>query len=301
MPEDQWHDHLASTPEQPAVAPGAADREGCYRTENLGPRCRSCRRPFEAVVGAAGQPGRADRRNPEATVLPYDAQLLDGYQAGRPLSAGQWAAVTMPTLVMCGAGTSDSGQVSPVPEPGRQRWPVSRAPPAGGAPPRPARNAAWPARTLPPPPGVPSGPPALPTEWRAGALSRSPRSLLLVLVGRVALLLAAGHRPGRPVYLGALSHPGLREHGQGDDPSPRRDPVRDADARLLQRPREARRPSGSRSPAGRRGHEKRLEPRLCRRPTALPRAARLRGPAMLRRPGGSPAERARSACGHRRP
>lgn len=38
-----------------------------------------------------------------AHTLPYDARLVADYQAGRPLPAGRWAAVTMPTLVMCGA------------------------------------------------------------------------------------------------------------------------------------------------------------------------------------------------------
>jgi pimeloyl-ACP methyl ester carboxylesterase len=37
-----------------------------------------------------------------AHTLPYDAQLVGGYQAGRPLPPGQWAAVTIPVLVMCG-------------------------------------------------------------------------------------------------------------------------------------------------------------------------------------------------------
>jgi pimeloyl-ACP methyl ester carboxylesterase len=37
-----------------------------------------------------------------AHTLPYDAKIMDGYQAGRPLPAGQWASVTMPTLVMSG-------------------------------------------------------------------------------------------------------------------------------------------------------------------------------------------------------
>ena len=72
-------------------------------------------------------------------------------------------------------------------------------------------------------------------------------------------------------------------------------------ARLAPEARQVRRPSESRSLAGRRGRGRRPEPLLCRKPTALPRAARLRGPAMPRRPGGSPAERARSACAHRRP
>jgi len=38
-----------------------------------------------------------------AHTLPYDAAITRGYQAGRPLPAGQWASVTIPTLVMCGA------------------------------------------------------------------------------------------------------------------------------------------------------------------------------------------------------
>jgi pimeloyl-ACP methyl ester carboxylesterase len=38
-----------------------------------------------------------------AHTLPYDAAIMRGYQEGRPLPAGQWASVTMPTLVMCGA------------------------------------------------------------------------------------------------------------------------------------------------------------------------------------------------------
>lgn len=37
-----------------------------------------------------------------AHTLPYDAALIEPYQSGRPLPPGQWAAVTMPTLVMCG-------------------------------------------------------------------------------------------------------------------------------------------------------------------------------------------------------
>jgi pimeloyl-ACP methyl ester carboxylesterase len=38
-----------------------------------------------------------------AHTLPYDATLLHGYQEGHPLPAGQWASVTVPVLVMCGA------------------------------------------------------------------------------------------------------------------------------------------------------------------------------------------------------
>jgi pimeloyl-ACP methyl ester carboxylesterase len=39
-----------------------------------------------------------------AHTLPYDAAIMAGYMEGRPLQAGQWESVTMPTLVMCGAG-----------------------------------------------------------------------------------------------------------------------------------------------------------------------------------------------------
>ncbi len=37
-----------------------------------------------------------------AHTLPYEALLVDGYQAGRPFPASEWAAVTAPTLVMSG-------------------------------------------------------------------------------------------------------------------------------------------------------------------------------------------------------
>lgn len=38
-----------------------------------------------------------------AHTLPYDAALMDGYMDGRPLPAGKWNHVTMPTLVIEGA------------------------------------------------------------------------------------------------------------------------------------------------------------------------------------------------------
>ena len=47
-------------------------------------------------------PGAWRRLTAVAHTLPYDLRLMDGYQAGRPLPAGQWAAVTIPVLVMCG-------------------------------------------------------------------------------------------------------------------------------------------------------------------------------------------------------
>src|SRR5258708_10612691 len=37
-----------------------------------------------------------------AHTLPYDAKLLEGYTAGKPLSRKDWGLVTMPTLVMAG-------------------------------------------------------------------------------------------------------------------------------------------------------------------------------------------------------
>jgi len=47
-------------------------------------------------------PGVWKRLTAVAHTLPYDARLLEGYQAGRPLPAGQWASITTPVLVMCG-------------------------------------------------------------------------------------------------------------------------------------------------------------------------------------------------------
>jgi pimeloyl-ACP methyl ester carboxylesterase len=47
-------------------------------------------------------PGVWKRLTAVAHTLPYDAQFAEGRQAGRPLPAGLWASVTMPTLVMCG-------------------------------------------------------------------------------------------------------------------------------------------------------------------------------------------------------
>jgi pimeloyl-ACP methyl ester carboxylesterase len=47
-------------------------------------------------------PGVWKRLTAVAPTLPYDARLVEDYQGGRPLPPGQWAAVRMPTLVMCG-------------------------------------------------------------------------------------------------------------------------------------------------------------------------------------------------------
>jgi pimeloyl-ACP methyl ester carboxylesterase len=47
-------------------------------------------------------PGVWKKLTAVANTLPYDVQLVEGLQTGQPLPNGQWAAVTIPTLVMCG-------------------------------------------------------------------------------------------------------------------------------------------------------------------------------------------------------
>ena len=47
-------------------------------------------------------PGVWKRLTAVAHTLPYDAQLVEGFQSGHPLPPGQWAEVTVPALVMCG-------------------------------------------------------------------------------------------------------------------------------------------------------------------------------------------------------
>jgi pimeloyl-ACP methyl ester carboxylesterase len=42
-----------------------------------------------------------------AHTLPYDGALVQDYQQGRPLPAGRWASVTIPTLVMDGGKSPD--------------------------------------------------------------------------------------------------------------------------------------------------------------------------------------------------
>ncbi len=54
-------------------------------------------------------PGAWNKLTAVAHTLPYDAALVEPYQTGRPLPAGQWASVTMPTLVMCGTGKESPG------------------------------------------------------------------------------------------------------------------------------------------------------------------------------------------------
>ena len=45
-------------------------------------------------------PGAWSKLKAVAHTLPYDAQLLEGFTAGKPLSGKDWGLVTMPTLVM---------------------------------------------------------------------------------------------------------------------------------------------------------------------------------------------------------
>ena len=47
-------------------------------------------------------PGVWKRLTAVAHTLPYDTQLVDGFQSGHPLPSGQWAEVTVPAVVMCG-------------------------------------------------------------------------------------------------------------------------------------------------------------------------------------------------------
>jgi hypothetical protein len=54
-------------------------------------------------------PGVWKKLTAVAHTLPYDARLVEAYQAGHPLPAGQWVAVTMPTLVMCGTEKESPG------------------------------------------------------------------------------------------------------------------------------------------------------------------------------------------------
>jgi pimeloyl-ACP methyl ester carboxylesterase len=62
------------------------------------------------VMGAPGfvipmmhlMPGMWSRLTAVAHTLPYDAQLVDGFQSGKPLPAELWRSVTMPTIVMSG-------------------------------------------------------------------------------------------------------------------------------------------------------------------------------------------------------
>lgn len=48
-------------------------------------------------------PGVWQKLTAVAPTLPYDAKLLEGYTAGKPLSDKEWTSVTMPTLVMAGS------------------------------------------------------------------------------------------------------------------------------------------------------------------------------------------------------
>ena len=48
-------------------------------------------------------PGAWTQLKAVAHTLPYDAQLLESYPTGKPLSGNDWRSVTMPTLVMAGS------------------------------------------------------------------------------------------------------------------------------------------------------------------------------------------------------
>ncbi|MDN5274620.1 MAG: hydrolase [Candidatus Saccharibacteria bacterium] len=62
------------------------------------------------VMGAPGfviplmhlMPGMWSKLTAVAQTLPYDAQLVDGFQSGKPLPSELWRSVTMPTIVMSG-------------------------------------------------------------------------------------------------------------------------------------------------------------------------------------------------------
>src|SRR5436190_10812362 len=47
-------------------------------------------------------PGAWPKLKAVAHTLPYDAQLLEGFTAGKPLFGKDWGLVTIPTLVMAG-------------------------------------------------------------------------------------------------------------------------------------------------------------------------------------------------------
>ena len=54
-------------------------------------------------------PGVWKKLTAVAPTLPYDAALIEPYQSGQPLPPGQWAAITVPTLVMCGDAKESPG------------------------------------------------------------------------------------------------------------------------------------------------------------------------------------------------
>jgi pimeloyl-ACP methyl ester carboxylesterase len=54
-------------------------------------------------------PGAWQKLTAVAHTLPYDAELAEPYQTGRPLPPRQWAAVTMPALVMRGTAKESPG------------------------------------------------------------------------------------------------------------------------------------------------------------------------------------------------
>jgi hypothetical protein len=87
---------------QRRARPGTALEDG----GSLGTAWRALSIHYVAGCPQRGRPGAFVRQWKKLTAvahtLPYDAALIEPYQSGRPLPPGQWAAVTMPTLVMCG-------------------------------------------------------------------------------------------------------------------------------------------------------------------------------------------------------
>jgi Alpha/beta hydrolase family len=77
----------------------AADQRGAavkyFMTEGMGA-------PAFVIPLLRVMPGVWSKLTSVAHTLPYDAQLVEDYQTGRPLPAGEWDAVTMPALVMSG-------------------------------------------------------------------------------------------------------------------------------------------------------------------------------------------------------
>jgi hypothetical protein len=58
--------------------------------------------PAFVIPMIKAMPGAWAKLTAVAHTLPYDTLLCENYQRGRPLPAGEWDSVTMPTLVMTG-------------------------------------------------------------------------------------------------------------------------------------------------------------------------------------------------------
>ncbi|MBC8171188.1 MAG: alpha/beta hydrolase [Anaerolineae bacterium] len=79
-----------------AAADRRADAIRYFMTKGMGA-------PGFVVTMMRFMPGVWHRLKAVANTLPYDAAILKGYAEGKPLVAGEWAAVTTPTLVLAGA------------------------------------------------------------------------------------------------------------------------------------------------------------------------------------------------------